>query len=129
MSSYSDRANFNVYTDDVTAERLKRLARKTGATRNALVRKAIAVYLDRGTSEWPALVSEYEDARTHMRYVDLVQRGALPVLEAALPQGVPASPLLKLPDCAKPLEDEEASFLRRPQRESNSRYRRERPMS
>jgi len=52
--------NFNVYVDDVTAERLKRLARKTGATRNALVRKAIAVYLDRGTSEWPTLVSEYE---------------------------------------------------------------------
>jgi hypothetical protein len=52
--------NFNVYIDDATAERLKRLARKTGATRNALVRKAIAVYLDRGTAEWPAIVSEYE---------------------------------------------------------------------
>jgi predicted transcriptional regulator len=52
--------NFNVYVDDITADKLKRLARKTGATRNALVREAIAVYLERGASEWPAIVTEFE---------------------------------------------------------------------
>ena len=56
--------NFNVYVDDVTADKLKRLARKTGASRNALVREAIAVYLERGASEWRAIVMEFDgDAR------------------------------------------------------------------
>ena len=52
--------NFNVYVDDVTADKLKRLARRTGASRNALVREAIAVYLERGASEWPAIVTEFD---------------------------------------------------------------------
>jgi hypothetical protein len=52
--------NFNVYVDDVTAEKLKQLARKTGASRNALVRKALAAYLDRGAADWPAIVTGYE---------------------------------------------------------------------
>ena len=52
--------NFNVYVDDITADKLKRLARKTGASRNALVRQAIAVYLERGASEWPAIVTAFE---------------------------------------------------------------------
>jgi len=52
--------NFNVYVDDVTAEKLERLARKTRASRNAIVRKAIAAYLDRAASEWPAIVEGYE---------------------------------------------------------------------
>jgi integrase len=53
----------------------------------------------------------HRDARTHMRYVDLVQRGALPVPEAALPQGISAAPMLKLPEFQTPLEDETALFL------------------
>jgi hypothetical protein len=78
-SSYNDLVNFNVYIDDVTAERLKRLARKTGATRNALVRKAIAVYLDRGTSEWPALVSGYEGDESLHPFEEARRELAVPV--------------------------------------------------
>jgi hypothetical protein len=52
--------NFNVYVDDATAEKLKKLARRTGASRNSLVREAIAVYLERGASQWPAIVTEFQ---------------------------------------------------------------------
>jgi hypothetical protein len=52
--------NFNVYIDDRTADELKKVARKTGMSRNALVRKAIAAYLDRGGMEWPSIVTSYE---------------------------------------------------------------------
>ena len=52
--------NFNVYVDDATAEKLRRLARKTRASRNSLVRSAIAAYLERAASSWPAIVTGYE---------------------------------------------------------------------
>ena len=79
VSSYTHSVNFNVYVDDVTAEKLKRLARRTGATRNALVRKAIAVYLDRGASEWPAVVSEYQGDESLHPFEEARRELALPV--------------------------------------------------
>jgi hypothetical protein len=52
----------------------------------------------------------HKDARTHMRYVDLVQRGALPVPEAALPKGVSAWAMLKVPANFTPANDDPAEF-------------------
>jgi hypothetical protein len=78
--------NFNVYIDDATAERLKRLARKTGATRNALVRKAIAVYLDRGTSEWPALVANYEGDESLRPFEEARRELAVPIDDPFAPR-------------------------------------------
>jgi integrase len=53
----------------------------------------------------------HRDARTHMRYVDLVQRGALPVPAAALPKGVSASPVLKLPTAIRAANDDPAEMV------------------
>lgn len=50
------RVNFNVYLDDETARRLDALARETGSPRNAIIRHAVAAWLDRVPSAWPELV-------------------------------------------------------------------------
>jgi hypothetical protein len=52
--------NFNVYLDDDTARRLEAMARSTGTPRNAIVREAIAAWLERAGHSWPPLVLEFE---------------------------------------------------------------------
>ena len=51
----------------------------------------------------------HKDARTHMRYVDLAQRGALAIPSAALPV-VSARLMLKLPSLSEPANDDPAVF-------------------
>jgi hypothetical protein len=51
--------NFNVYLDDETARRLDAVAKASGAPRNALVRRAVAEWLERTGAGWPALILEY----------------------------------------------------------------------
>jgi hypothetical protein len=46
--------NFNVYLDDVTGQQLISAAERTGETRNALIRQAVAEWLQRHDKpEWP----------------------------------------------------------------------------
>lgn len=46
--------HFNIYLDDATGERLKRLAQQTGRTRNSVIREAVADLLARqGPRGWP----------------------------------------------------------------------------
>jgi len=46
--------NFNIYLDDETGQRLNRLAKQVGESRNALVREAVSDWLDRhGKPQWP----------------------------------------------------------------------------
>ena len=53
--------NFNVYIDKQTGERLERLARTTGTSRNALIREALAHLLERGAKAgWPPEVLGFQ---------------------------------------------------------------------
>jgi hypothetical protein len=55
-----DLMNFNVYLDEQAVERLNALARKTGTTRNALIREAVAHLLDKkAKTGWPQAVMEF----------------------------------------------------------------------
>lgn len=46
--------NFNIYLDDETGEQLKRAARKSRESRNAIVRQAVSEWLSRqGKPQWP----------------------------------------------------------------------------
>jgi hypothetical protein len=80
----------------------------------------------------------HKDPRTHVRYVKLAQRSEklrapaaalprLPAPKALLTIGQECLPVSTASD--PPSDLESADFLRRPQRELNPRYRRERPMS
>ncbi|HRQ66380.1 MAG TPA: ribbon-helix-helix protein, CopG family [Xanthomonadaceae bacterium] len=51
--------NFNVYIDDATAKRLGELAKRRRQPRNALVREAVAAYLEAAAPAWPRAVLEY----------------------------------------------------------------------
>ena len=53
--------NFNVYVDKQTGERLKLLAKTRRASRNALIREALAYLLERGAkAEWPQVVLGFQ---------------------------------------------------------------------
>jgi len=53
--------NFNVYLDALTVERLNALARHRGATRNALIREAVAHLLDQQSRPgWPDTVMAFQ---------------------------------------------------------------------
>jgi hypothetical protein len=52
--------NFNIYLDRDSAERLDRLAHKRRTPRNALVREAVRVLIDRSTAAWPKEVLEFK---------------------------------------------------------------------
>ena len=58
-SSYVSIVNFNVYLDDVIARRLERLAKRTGKPRNAIIRRAVATWLERAQVGWPTVVLEW----------------------------------------------------------------------
>ncbi|MFN0315104.1 MAG: CopG family transcriptional regulator [Burkholderiales bacterium] len=53
--------NFNVYIDKETGDRLGRLAKARGTTRNTLIREALAQILERGgKAGWPPEVLGFE---------------------------------------------------------------------
>jgi hypothetical protein len=52
--------NFNLYLDRASAARLDRVARQTRRPRNALVREAVRVWLDRSGAAWPEEVLKFE---------------------------------------------------------------------
>jgi len=51
--------NFNVYLDDALVRRLDALAKKTGQPRNALIRRAVASWVEHARTEWPTGVLEW----------------------------------------------------------------------
>jgi hypothetical protein len=52
--------NFNIYLDDDTGQQLNVVAKKTGVSRNALVRQAVSEWLKiRGKAQWPAEVMTF----------------------------------------------------------------------
>lgn len=53
--------NFNVHIDKQTGDRLERLAKARGTSRNALIREALARLLDRRVKpEWPPEVMAFQ---------------------------------------------------------------------
>lgn len=53
--------NFNIYLDDETGQQLNKVAKKSGESRNALVRQAVSEWLKRrGKPQWPAEVLAFE---------------------------------------------------------------------
>ncbi len=72
--------NFNLYLEDEIGKRLNRLAEQTGRSRNALIREAIAGWLERAEHKgWPAAVEQFggvadapafEQYRAHLKPTD-----------------------------------------------------------
>ena len=53
--------NFNIYLDDETGQLLNKVAKKSGKSRNALVRQAVREWLKRqGKSQWPEEVLAFK---------------------------------------------------------------------
>ncbi len=53
--------NFNIYLDDETGQLLNKVAKKSGESRNALVRQAVSEWLKRqGKPQWPREVLAFE---------------------------------------------------------------------
>ena len=60
---------FSVYLDEKLAARLKRTAKESGKSRNALIREALAEWLSRGQSdEWPQSIREFRGIRGAPRF-------------------------------------------------------------
>ena len=59
-SSYTYPVNFNVYLDDTVARRLELFAKRTGRPRNAIIRQAVATWLEQAQAEWPSVVLEWK---------------------------------------------------------------------
>jgi predicted transcriptional regulator len=69
--------NFNIYLDDETGLQLNRAAKKTGESRNALVRQAVSEWLKRRSKpQWPdellafkgmADTPQFEAGRDHLK--------------------------------------------------------------
>jgi hypothetical protein len=70
--------NFNVYIDDTLARKLAVLARRTGAPRNALIRKAIAQWVARSKAGWPTVVLEWEGDPSSVPFEELRAELAAP---------------------------------------------------
>lgn len=53
--------NFNIYLDDETGQLLNKVAKKSGESRNALVRQAVSEWLKRqGKPQWPEEVLAFK---------------------------------------------------------------------
>jgi predicted transcriptional regulator len=53
--------NFNIYLDDETGQLLNKVAKKSGESRNSLVRQAVSEWLKRqGKPQWPREVLAFE---------------------------------------------------------------------
>jgi len=85
--------NFNVYLDRTSASQLDRIARKTSKPRNALIRQAVRMWLDRNAETWPTEVLEFDSEPSLLPFE--AHRGDLaPVLDdpfetATRPTGSP----------------------------------------
>ena len=76
--------NFNVYVDQKTDEQLGRLAKRRQLSRNAVVREAIAMLVERESNTgWPESVMNFSGIATAARFED--HRDSL--------QAVPTDPL------------------------------------
>jgi predicted transcriptional regulator len=61
--------NFNVYIDKHIGEQLEQLAKDRGTTRNALIREALARFLERRAQrEWPKVVREFKGLKDAPRF-------------------------------------------------------------
>jgi hypothetical protein len=53
--------HFNIYLDDDTGQKLNRAAAQSGESRNALIRRALAEWLNRhGQPQWPEDVLSFK---------------------------------------------------------------------
>ena len=53
--------NFNIYLDDETGQLLNKVAKKSGKSRNALIRQAVREWLKRqGKPQWPEEVLAFK---------------------------------------------------------------------
>ena len=53
--------HFNIYLDDETGQQLNDAAQKAGESRNALIRRAVAEWLERhGRPQWPDEVLSFK---------------------------------------------------------------------
>jgi predicted transcriptional regulator len=53
--------HFNIYLDDETGQQLNHAAQKAGESRNALIRRAVAEWLERhGRPQWPDEVLSFK---------------------------------------------------------------------
>jgi hypothetical protein len=53
--------NFNVYLDDETARKLERLAKRSGESRNAVIRRAVNAWIERDARKgWPESVLNWK---------------------------------------------------------------------
>ena len=53
--------HFNIYLDDDTGQKLNRAAEQSGESRNALIRRALAEWLNRhGQPQWPEEVLSFK---------------------------------------------------------------------
>lgn len=60
-SSFDRSVNINLYVDEATGQLLTRLAAERGETRNALVRRAVAEWLERHERpQWPEAVLDFK---------------------------------------------------------------------
>ncbi len=63
--------NFSVHLSDDLVERLNRSAQEIGKTRNALIREAVAQWLERRQPQrWPAEVMNFKGIRRFKRFED-----------------------------------------------------------
>ncbi|MHB8382259.1 MAG: ribbon-helix-helix domain-containing protein [Candidatus Binataceae bacterium] len=61
--------NFSVHLNDEMVERLNETAKRSGKTRNALIREAIAQWLaHRKDSQWPAEIANFHGTRGLKRF-------------------------------------------------------------
>lgn len=61
--------NFNVYVDKHTGEKLEHLAKRRGASRNMLVREALAHLLDReAVTGWPEVVLDFSGTKKFVSF-------------------------------------------------------------
>ena len=61
--------NFSVHLSDDLIERLNRTARESGKKRNALIREAVAEWLERRRpGRWPAEVTNFRGLRSLKRF-------------------------------------------------------------
>jgi len=64
--------NFNVYLDDDTGNRLGRLAKERGQSRNALIREAVAGMVARNSEGlWPAIVTNFNGHKAAPQFEQL----------------------------------------------------------
>ena len=78
--------NFNIYLDDETGQLLNKVAKKSGESRNALVRQAVSEWLKRqGKPQWPEEVLAFKGMADMPLFEASRDRLRPPVAEAPKP--------------------------------------------